>query len=63
LVTFCSREGGATGSSISANGITELDYIQINQIPEPSIFTFIGLGILSLIGIQKRLTFSLGHGE
>jgi len=53
LVSFFNRQGGAAGSSISANGITELNEIQITETPEPSSLAMIAVGIFSLIGMRK----------
>jgi hypothetical protein len=54
LVTIYNREGAGAGSYISANGITEIDSLEIIQVPEPSIGAIIFLGLLPLIGLQKR---------
>ena len=55
LITFYNREGSAAGSSISANGITQLDYLDITSVPEPSSLAMIGFGFIGLIGM-RRLT-------
>jgi hypothetical protein len=52
LVTFYNREGAAAGSSISANGVTELNYINIQTVPEPCSFAMIGLGALTLARLR-----------
>lgn len=52
-ITFYNREGAAAGSSISANGITELSYIDITAVPEPSGVAMTGLGAFGLLGMRK----------
>jgi hypothetical protein len=54
LGTFYNREGAAAGSSISANGITKLDYVQISNVPEPSPLAMFGVGLFGFIAFRKR---------
>ena len=54
-IALLTREGGAAGSGISANGITQLDYLNVQTVPEPSTAAMIGMGIISLIGIRRKM--------
>jgi hypothetical protein len=54
LVTFYNREGDGGGSSISNDGITELNDIAITETPEPSSIGMLGVGFLSLFALRTR---------
>jgi hypothetical protein len=58
LITFYNREGAAGGSGISANGITELNNITIQSVPEPSTYALLGLGALALVAVYRRHSLS-----
>ena len=53
-IAFLTREGAGVGSSISANGITKIDSLQISPVPEPSSLAILAVGALGLLGIKNR---------
>jgi hypothetical protein len=58
LVTCYNREGLDGGSSISANGITEIDSVTVVSEPQLTIFTAIELGFITQTGTIYQIQAS-----